>query len=76
MNHWFYLHFRENPPQEVLSAITELGVEIDPVFENAVDLLSPLNYSEFRHFMRTNYPELAYRIIDVRKAVTVSPDDA
>lgn len=73
MNHWFYLHFKETPPEDVLPAIEALGVEIDPIFENSVDLLSPLNYSEFRHFLKTHFPDLTYHIIDVRKAVTVTP---
>lgn len=57
MNRWFYLHFRRTPPDGVASFLESNGCAVEPVYDTSFDVISPVDFSEFRHLLKEAYPD-------------------
>lgn len=68
MNRWFYLHFRNTPPDGVASFLESNGCTVEPVYETSFDVASPIGFSEFRHLLKSAYPNA--------ECVVILPKDA
>lgn len=72
MARWFYLHFRHNPPEGIVPFLESHGCSVDPVFETSFDVASPIGFSEFRHLLKSAYPNAECVVILPKNARQIS----